>query len=83
MKEDDRVVTPTSEADSLDDQVLDHSLRPSRFSEFVGQPKMREQLEIFISAAKSRSEALDHVLVFGPPGLGKPLLHTLSPTSWG
>lgn len=74
MRENDRVVTPTSEADSPIDQVLDHSLRPTSLAEFVGQPKMREQLEIFISAAKRRSEALDHVLVFGPPGLGKTTL---------
>ncbi|MFC1664579.1 Holliday junction branch migration DNA helicase RuvB [Pseudomonadota bacterium] len=74
MRENDRVVTPTAEPDSLADQGLDHSLRPTHLAEFVGQPKMREQLEIFISAAKRRSEALDHVLVFGPPGLGKTTL---------
>lgn len=74
MSENDRVVTPTSEADSAVEQVLDHSLRPSILAEFVGQPKMREQLEIFVSAAKRRSEALDHVLLFGPPGLGKTTL---------
>src|SRR5215212_5819511 len=50
---------------------LDQSLRPRRLSEFVGQPRVKEQLEIFIDAAKRRGEALDHVLLAGPPGLGK------------
>jgi Holliday junction DNA helicase RuvB len=50
---------------------LDQSLRPRRLSEFVGQPRIKEQLEIFIDAAKRRGEALDHVLLAGPPGLGK------------
>jgi Holliday junction DNA helicase RuvB len=50
---------------------LDQSLRPRRLSEFVGQPSVKEQLGIFIDAAKRRGEALDHVLLAGPPGLGK------------
>src|SRR5215212_6321295 len=50
---------------------LDQSLRPRRLSEFVGQSRVKEQLEIFIDAAKRRGEALDHVLLAGPPGLGK------------
>src|SRR5436190_15423492 len=50
---------------------LDQSLRPRRLSEFVGQARVKEQLEIFIDAAKRRGEALDHVLLAGPPGLGK------------
>jgi Holliday junction DNA helicase RuvB len=72
---------------------LDQSLRPKRLSEFVGQPRVKEQLEIFIDAAKRRGEALDHVLLAGPPGLGKtslaqivaselgvPFVHTAGPT---
>src|SRR3954454_15267121 len=50
---------------------LDQSLRPRRLSEFVGQARVKEQLEIFIEAARARGEALDHVLLAGPPGLGK------------
>src|SRR5437764_13624831 len=50
---------------------FDRSLRPQRLSEFVGQPNVKEQLEIFIEAARARGEALDHVLLAGPPGLGK------------
>jgi len=60
--------------ESSDEQRFDRSLRPSRLAEFIGQPKTRDQLDIFIQAAKRRGEALDHVLVFGPPGLGKTTL---------
>ncbi len=54
--------------------MVERALRPKLLDEYVGQTKAREQLEIFISAAKMRSEALDHVLLFGPPGLGKTTL---------
>ncbi|SVE54369.1 uncharacterized protein METZ01_LOCUS507223, partial [marine metagenome] len=70
----DPLVSPDEAVDSPQEQVIDRSLRPVSLGEFVGQPRMREQLEIFISAARNRSEALDHVLVFGPPGLGKTTL---------
>ena len=53
---------------------FDRSLRPPSLDEFVGQQKTREQLEVFITAARNRGESLDHVLVFGPPGLGKTTL---------
>ena len=59
---------------SAREQALEHALRPRLLDEYVGQAKAREQLEIFISAAKKRGEALDHVLLFGPPGLGKTTL---------
>jgi len=52
----------------------ERALRPKQLAEYVGQAKIREQLEIFISAARTRKEALDHVLLFGPPGLGKTTL---------
>ena len=58
----------------LDEDVLDTHLRPQRLSEFVGQTKNKQNLSIFIEAAKSRNEALDHVLFAGPPGLGKTTL---------
>lgn len=56
------------------EEALERALRPKGLDEYVGQAKVREQLEIFIGAAKKRHEALDHVLLFGPPGLGKTTL---------
>jgi Holliday junction DNA helicase RuvB len=67
----ERIVVSTA---SSDDNVLERALRPKQLDEYVGQKKARGQLEIFISAAKQRKEALDHVLLFGPPGLGKTTL---------
>ncbi|WP_367066369.1 Holliday junction branch migration DNA helicase RuvB [Oryzisolibacter sp. LB2S] len=59
---------------SAQEEALERALRPKLLQEYVGQAKAREQLEIFIGAAKKRAEALDHVLLFGPPGLGKTTL---------
>jgi Holliday junction DNA helicase RuvB len=56
------------------DQVFDKAIRPKTLDEYVGQPSMRRQMEIFMAAASKRGEALDHVLIFGPPGLGKTTL---------
>jgi Holliday junction DNA helicase RuvB len=64
---------------SPQESEFERSLRPATLAEYVGQEKVRSQLEIFIAAAKGRSEALDHVLLFGPPGLGKTTLaHIIS-----
>src|SRR4051794_29851908 len=57
-----------------EDDSLESSLRPKRLSEFVGQAQARENLSVFIQAARERKEALDHVLFSGPPGLGKTTL---------
>ncbi len=62
------------EVASPNEENIDRALRPTRLSDYVGQPKVRDQLSIFIEAAKGRGEALDHLLVFGPPGLGKTTL---------
>ena len=59
---------------SRTEEAMERALRPKALTEYVGQAKAREQLEIFIGAAKQRGEALDHVLLFGPPGLGKTTL---------
>src|SRR5579872_192230 len=67
----ERIVTAQA---GLEEEVLDRAIRPRTLSEYVGQPAVREQMEIFIGAAKKRGEALDHVLIFGPPGLGKTTL---------
>jgi holliday junction DNA helicase RuvB len=61
-------------ASSPNEEAIERALRPKQLGDYVGQAKVREQLEIFIGAAKKRAEALDHVLLFGPPGLGKTTL---------
>ena len=67
----DRLISPDARPD---DAALDRAIRPRRLADYVGQPAVREQMEIFIGAARARREALDHVLIFGPPGLGKTTL---------
>ena len=57
-----------------DDLAADNAIRPRSLEEYIGQPVVREQMEIFVSAARRRGEALDHVLIYGPPGLGKTTL---------
>src|SRR6478752_2190112 len=57
-----------------EDEALEASIRPKTLDEYLGQAPVREQMQIFIDAAKRRGEALDHVLIFGPPGLGKTTL---------
>jgi len=71
MIEQDRVI---SAGGQREDEVYDRAVRPKTLAEYVGQPSVKAQMEIFISAARNRGEALDHVLIFGPPGLGKTTL---------
>ena len=72
MIETDRLIAPAAE--SPQEEAIERALRPKVLDEYVGQEKARGQLEIFINAARGRSEPLDHVLLFGPPGLGKTTL---------
>ena len=68
----DRLVS--AESKSTQEEAIERALRPKRLAEYVGQAKIREQLSIFIEAARRREDTLDHVLLFGPPGLGKTTL---------
>ena len=72
MIETDRLIVP--EPISSQEEVFERALRPRQLDEYIGQEKIRSQLAIFIQAARNRAEALDHVLLFGPPGLGKTTL---------
>ncbi|MBM3406570.1 MAG: Holliday junction branch migration DNA helicase RuvB [Betaproteobacteria bacterium] len=72
MIENDRIVSAASSSPTED--AVERALRPRTLTDYVGQKKIREQLEIFIAAARGRGEALDHLLLFGPPGLGKTTL---------
>ena len=71
MIEADRLVSPQG---TKDDDLIDRSVRPQSLRDYVGQPQVSEQMDIFIRAARKRHDALDHTLIFGPPGLGKTTL---------
>jgi Holliday junction DNA helicase RuvB len=71
MEEPERLIGASAQGDEV---RFDRALRPRGLAEYIGQASVREQMEIFVSAARARGEALDHVLIFGPPGLGKTTL---------
>lgn len=81
MIEADRFVSAASVPAT--EEVQDRAIRPKTLEDYVGQPVVREQMEIFIGAAKKRGEALDHTLVFGPPGLGKTTLANIIASEMG
>jgi len=69
--EDERFVNATA---NMNEEYQDSAIRPSALKDYIGQPAVREQMDLFITAARNRNEALDHTLIFGPPGLGKTTL---------
>ena len=71
MIEQDRIVSAGTQGD---EEAFDRAVRPKKLADYVGQTAVKTQMEIFIQAARNRREALDHVLIFGPPGLGKTTL---------
>jgi len=83
MIEADRLVAPDPVGPTGQEEQYDRAVRPKTLSDYVGQPVVREQMEIFIQAAKMRKEALDHTLVFGPPGLGKTTLANIIAAEMG
>ena len=75
MIEENKIMNP--EIENFEEEAIEKTLRPQVLSEYIGQTKVKENMKIYIEAAKQRKEALDHVLLYGPPGLGKTTLSTI------
>ena len=71
----DRIINPGLE--DIGEERLENTLRPQTLKEYIGQDKVKENMKVYIEAAKKRGEALDHVLLYGPPGLGKTTLSNI------
>lgn len=79
----ERIIDTSSHDDDTEEQRIEVSLRPQRFSEYVGQERLKKNLKLSIDAAKKRGEPIDHVLLYGPPGLGKTTMATVIANEMG
>ena len=75
--EEEKIVNPQLQDDDGQEEILEKSLRPHKLSEYIGQDKVKENMKIYIEAAKKRGDPLDHCLFYGPPGLGKTTISTI------
>ncbi|NNM59417.1 MAG: Holliday junction branch migration DNA helicase RuvB [Legionellales bacterium] len=80
MIEADRLISANTRSE---DAIINRAIRPKQLQDYIGQPAVKEQMDIFINAARGRAEALDHVLIFGPPGLGKTTLAVIIANEMG
>jgi len=79
----ERIVDTSSPDDDLDEKIIEVTLRPQNFSEYVGQERLKKNLKLGIDAAKKRGDPIDHVLLYGPPGLGKTTMATVIANEMG
>jgi len=79
----ERIIDTSLHADDADEEIIEVTLRPKNFSEYVGQDRLKKNLKLAIEAAKKRGEPIDHVLLYGPPGLGKTTMASVIATEMG